>query len=105
MAALDGAAPPGGLPARSEEWVGPIWVSTVWLGLDHRFGGPGSPIIFETMSFSKHKPPGHEDLTWRYSIEAEARAGHERAVAMYREAIEAVEQAADQPPEEPSADA
>ena len=29
---------------------GHIWVSTVWMGLNHSFG-PGEPLIFETMVF------------------------------------------------------
>lgn len=30
-------------------WNG-IWISTVWLGLDHQYGD-GPPLIFETMAF------------------------------------------------------
>lgn len=30
--------------------VGPLWVSTVFLGLDHSFGS-GPPVLFETMLF------------------------------------------------------
>lgn len=54
--------------------VGPIQVSTVWLGIDHSFGR-GRPLIFETMAFDEH---GGEwlDLQERYATEAEARAGH-----------------------------
>ena len=29
------------------------WVSTVFLGLDHRWGGKGPPLVFETMVFDK----------------------------------------------------
>ncbi len=28
-------------------------ISTVFLGLDHRFGGEGPPLVFETMVFEK----------------------------------------------------
>ena len=37
--------------------VGPLWVSTVWLGMDHNFASiiepdkPHKPLIFETMCF------------------------------------------------------
>ncbi len=31
--------------------VGPYCVSTVFLGLDHRFGGNGPPVLFETMVY------------------------------------------------------
>lgn len=51
-------------------------LSTVWLGLDHRFGGEGPPLIFETMLFMKSNK---NDLQWRYSTEEEAKEGHRRA--------------------------
>jgi hypothetical protein len=51
--------------------VGPAWVSTVWLGMDHGFMGP--PLIFETVVFG-----GIDDMEMeRYHTEAEARVGHE----------------------------
>lgn len=56
--------------------VGPYWISTVWLGLNHQYG-TGRPLIFETMVFSKEE----SDLAChRYATEAEAIAGHERVV-------------------------
>ena len=52
-------------------------VSTVWLGLDHRFG-EGAPVIFETMVF----PEGDaaEIDVRRYPTEALAREGHTATV-------------------------
>lgn len=53
-------------------------VSTVWLGLDHNWGG-GEPILFETMSFG-----GGEDQDgsqWRWVTEEAARAGHAEIVS------------------------
>jgi hypothetical protein len=35
----------------AETIVGDARVSTVFLGLDHRFGGEGPPVLFETMIF------------------------------------------------------
>jgi hypothetical protein len=64
--------------------VGPYWVSTVWLGLDHRFRGDGPPLIFETMVFAG----GEADAdmsgldTRRWSTEEEARRGHEEIVLL-----------------------
>lgn len=53
-------------------------VSTVWLGLDHGFGG-GEPLIFETMVFGRDS---WSDLACeRYATLAEAVAGHARIVA------------------------
>lgn len=50
------------------------WVSTVWLGLDHRFGGDGPPLIFETMVFHRGSMLGLD--VRRYATEAEALEGH-----------------------------
>lgn len=57
------------------------FVSTVWLGLDHRHGGGGPPLIFETMVFPIDKNGDveyHELDAERYSTEEEALAGHEK---------------------------
>ena len=54
------------------------WISTVWLGLDHNFG-PGPPLIFETMVFTKDGEGRTLDCE-RYSTEQEAIAGHEAMV-------------------------
>lgn len=51
------------------------WVSTVWLGLDHRFINKGLPLIFETMVFPEKG--NYSDLDQeRYSTEDEAKKGH-----------------------------
>lgn len=58
-------------------------VSTVFLGLDHRFGGkPGDPpIIFETMIFDSSDPEleGYQE---RYMTYTQAERGHKRALAL-----------------------
>lgn len=38
-----------------QEWIGDIWVSTVFLGLDHNLSNRGPPILWETMAFSNRK--------------------------------------------------
>jgi hypothetical protein len=43
------------------------WVSTVWLGTNHRFG-PGKPLIFETMVFPSRGRLS-EEICERYSTE------------------------------------
>lgn len=56
--------------------VGLVEVSTVFLGLDHRYcGDDGPPILFETMIFGD----GRDDYQERYVTLAEAEAGHRRA--------------------------
>lgn len=56
---------------------GGVTVSTVFLGLDHRFG-PGPPLIFETMAFPAD---GSDEECERYSTWDEAVAGHEAMCA------------------------
>ena len=58
------------------------WISTVWFGLDHRFGD-GPPLIFETMVFPSKDGLLYELDTYRYSTEEEAIKGHEEAVAKW----------------------
>jgi hypothetical protein len=85
----------------AETTIGPLWVSTVWLGIDHGFeirGRKHRPVIFETMIFpadgqvvkdsrrddeAKIVAALHPELRglidnqWRYCTEAEAIAGHD----------------------------
>lgn len=50
----------------------PVYVSTVWMGLNHNWMPGRPPKIFETMIFG-----GELDLEqWRYTTEEEALAGH-----------------------------
>jgi hypothetical protein len=58
-------------------------VSTVFLGIDHRFFGQGPPILFETMIFGGPL----DGSQWRYSSWDDAQAGHKAAVRKAREAI------------------
>jgi hypothetical protein len=73
----------------AQHWVRGWMVATVWLGLDHNFLGSGAPVIFETMIL----PPGDEagehgiwdeQYMERYSTEAAAQAGHDRALSWLR---------------------
>lgn len=56
--------------------VGEADVSTVFLGIDHSFGGK-APLWFETMVFGGP----HDQATFRYTTWAQAEAGHARVVA------------------------
>jgi hypothetical protein len=73
----------------AETQIGPYWVSTVWLGLDHSFM-EGPPLIFETMVFATDSTdPTRETLgpdvdCMRYSTEQEALKGHEDMCTLVR---------------------
>lgn len=58
------------------------WVSTVWLGLNHRWDD-GPPLIFESMLFESEETLGGDLDVARYATEAEARAGHADMVARW----------------------
>lgn len=58
-------------------------ISTVFLGLDHRFFSDGPPILFETMIFGGPLA----DEMWRYSSWDDAETGHKVAVRKVREAM------------------
>jgi hypothetical protein len=60
------------------EEIGPYIISTVFLGLDHSFGGE-LPILFESMIFGP--PNGNEVDMDRCSTWEEAIEMHERMVA------------------------
>src|SRR5262245_52935340 len=47
---------PGNRIVRQDE-LGPFFISTVFLGLDHNWSGRGMPLLFETMVFGV-------DLSW-----------------------------------------
>ena len=73
-----------------EDFVGPIRVSTVFLGLNHRFG-PGRPLLFETMLFADDD---YGDLACRrYSTWADAERGHQVALRYARRLVNRVERA------------
>ncbi len=61
----------------ARETVNGVDVSTVFLGIDHAFGG-GPPLLFETMIFGGP----HNEYQERYSTWEEAEAGHKRAVEL-----------------------
>lgn len=78
----------------SETFVGPMRVSTVFIGLDHNFCEKCPPILFETMVFAPCEPEqvfsmtitSEEipDYTRRYCTYEEAEAGHAEVVAQLR---------------------
>jgi hypothetical protein len=61
----------------------PDCVSTVFLGLDHNWGG-GPPLVFETMLFTDDE---RDQSLWRYSTWDEAVAGHAEVVSAVGSAV------------------
>jgi len=57
-----------------------IWVSTVFLFINHNFGGEGKPILFETMVFGGK----HDQYCRRYASFGEAKTGHWEIVEMVK---------------------
>jgi len=55
-------------------WNG-LWLSTVWLGLDHRYG-KGPPLIFETMAFNRITDDHGDTWCERWSTLDDAQVGH-----------------------------
>jgi hypothetical protein len=63
--------------------VGPLYVSTVFLGLDHRFFGDGDPLLFETMIFGDLE----DSYQTRCSTWVQAEQMHAEAVAYAKEQV------------------
>jgi len=73
-----------------DDHIGKVHVSTVFLGLDHNFGG-GDPVLFETMIF--RGPLDQEQL--RYCTYAQAERGHAEAVTRAKIAAAKIKSIAD----------
>lgn len=86
---LDGKIP---IPGTLDDWrklidtgahilwqdpVGDLLVSTVFLGIDHNFGPPGPPVLFETMIFGDDDEK-YQERTTTYEL---AREQHLAALA------------------------
>lgn len=63
-----------------QKYIGKVFVSTVFLGLDHRFGMSGDPILFETMIFGGK----HDEYQERYTTYEGALKGHKKAVQLVK---------------------
>ena len=62
----------------AQDYVDKISISTVFLGIDHNFGGSGTPVLFETMVFGGE----HDEYCQRYHTWQEAEEGHKEIVKM-----------------------
>jgi hypothetical protein len=77
---------------------GNVQVSTVFLGLDHSFGGLGRPVLFETMVFGGPLNGEQE----RYCTWDEAEAGHKAILEKVRTAAFGMSEATNVPDEKPA---
>lgn len=71
-----------------------IWVSTVFLGLDHQFHPGGPPLIYETMVFDNReggRKLGVDRYCDRYSTREQALAGHRGTVEEFTVLYKALE--------------
>lgn len=65
-----------------------IYVSTVFLGLDHGFGD-GPPLLFETMAFVHDGGDvKYDQVCWRYATWDEAERGHRDMCQRIRDGTE-----------------
>ena len=63
-----------------QETIGPMEVSTVFLGLDHNYGSEGPPILFETMIFGIPETEKENFYQTRCATYEQAEAMHARAM-------------------------
>jgi hypothetical protein len=71
-----GSHPDMGNRWRRQQWAGFVWVSTVFLCIDHGFGD-GPPVLFETMAFGGD---GKDLACFRSHTVEEALATHRAVV-------------------------
>lgn len=80
--------------AFGHEAIGTVHVSTVFLGVDHRWFDEGDPLIFETMIFAPDGGEGGLDgYTDRTSTWDQALIAHARAVQLVKEAFTELQKA------------
>lgn len=74
--------------------IGDTRISTVWIGLNHRWDGGQPPLIFETLV----ERDGDEIDMQRYSTHQQALAGHQRHVTEQQATLNLIQSAL---PDEP----
>lgn len=65
----------------AQQYIGGVYVSTVFLGIDHNFGFGGPPILYKTMIFGGK----HDEYQMRSATKHAALSNHDEAVAMVRD--------------------
>jgi len=59
-----------------QDYIGDVFVSTVFLGIDHNYENQGDPVLWETMIFGGM----YDEYQERYTSHEDALAGHQRAL-------------------------
>jgi hypothetical protein len=67
-----------------QDVVGDIHVSTVFLGLDHRWWSSDTPVLWETMIFEGK----HDQYQERYTSYKDALEGHKKALNLVKNETE-----------------
>jgi hypothetical protein len=75
----------------AQDRIGPVRISTVFLGLNHNMRATGEPVLFETMIFGGPL----DDYQWRYATYADAERGHSEAVTQAKIASAKIKSIAD----------
>lgn len=63
-----------------QDYIGDVFVSTVFLGIDHSYEKKGDPVLWETMIFGGK----HDEYQERYTSHEDALAGHQRAIDLVK---------------------
>lgn len=71
-----------------QEWVDNVWVSTVFLGLDHNFNAKGPPVLWESMTFSNRADFNQNEMDRCSGSREQALAMHERMLKKVKENLE-----------------
>ena len=70
-----------------QDWIGGVFVSTVFLGIEHGLGANNAPLLFETMVFhGKHDGEQKRCSTWAQAIHQ-----HHSMVSLVRPSVSAFE--------------
>lgn len=79
---------------QSYAFFGMLWVSTVWIGLDHSWNNTGPPLIFETMVFPRF--PFTIKQRWadldmaRYTTKTQSVEGHKAMVKKWSNPLQVI---------------
>jgi hypothetical protein len=68
-----------------QDHIGKVFISTVFLGLDHNYYDDGPPVLWETMIFHDMPESALDQYMQRYCTRDEAIIGHMKAVELVKQ--------------------